>query len=56
MENYKTLLTAKIVGKTIEQVEVQRVKSVNVPEDSFVGEVRGSTVTHITRRANHLVY
>lgn len=56
METYRTLLTEKIVGKTITQVEVNREKSVNTTPEFFIKNVTGSRVQTISRRAKHLLF
>ncbi|WP_438445788.1 Fpg/Nei family DNA glycosylase [Gorillibacterium sp. sgz5001074] len=56
MENYRRLLTPRMVGKRITRVTVTREKSVNVDAAAFVDRVAGRTVTDITRRAKHLLF
>lgn len=56
METYKKLLTEKIVGKTITDIEVNREKSINVSSSAFVQEVKGKHIIKIDRRAKHLVF
>ena len=56
METYKKLLTEKIVGKTITDIEVNREKSINVSSLEFVQEVKGKHIIKIDRRAKHLIF
>ncbi len=56
MENYKILLTEKVVGKKIIEVEVNREKSINVPIDQFKQVVEGKKIVKIGRRAKHLLF
>jgi formamidopyrimidine-DNA glycosylase len=56
MENYKQLLTKKVVGKPINAVEVEREKSINVAVDIFQKQLTGATIVSIERRAKHLLF
>jgi formamidopyrimidine-DNA glycosylase len=56
MENYKRLLSNLIIGKPISDVEVERVKSLNVPEQQFRRELIGASVQSVERRAKHLMF
>ncbi|NHN30725.1 Fpg/Nei family DNA glycosylase [Paenibacillus agricola] len=56
MENYKLLLSKRIVGKPITGVEVEREKSINVPVDEFQQQLIGAAIVSIERRAKHLLF
>ncbi|PZE21823.1 Fpg/Nei family DNA glycosylase [Paenibacillus xerothermodurans] len=56
MENYRLLLSPRIVGKPITGVAVTRERSVNVPVDYFEQHVLGTSVRSIKRRAKHLLF
>ena len=56
MENYKILLTGKVIGKPIDQVIVQRPKSVNLPKEQFISHITGKQITRIERRAKYLLF
>lgn len=56
MENYKRILEKKLVGKTIESVEVTREKSINLSIPAFINEVKGKRLVAVERRAKHLVF
>jgi formamidopyrimidine-DNA glycosylase len=56
MENYKKLLTNKIIGKTIIDIEVNREKSINTSSTDFIQELRGKQIVKIDRRAKHLIF
>ncbi|WP_166241693.1 Fpg/Nei family DNA glycosylase [Paenibacillus turpanensis] len=57
METYRMLLQPLLLGKTITEVQVERVKSVGLTEAGpFIHEVEGRTITGIERRAKHLVF
>lgn len=56
MENYKRIFEQKLVGRTIEAVEVTREKSINKPVLEFVDAVRGKTLVAVERRAKHLIF
>ncbi len=56
METYKKLLTEKILGKTITDIEVNREKSINVSSLEFVQEIKGKQIIKIDRRAKHLIF
>jgi formamidopyrimidine-DNA glycosylase len=56
MENYRLLLLEQIHQQRITNVIVNREKSVNVPVDVFVREVKDKFITHIDRRAKHLLF
>lgn len=56
METYRSLLSERIVGKTITGIEVNREKSINVSPNQFIQELQGNTITLINRRAKHLIF
>ncbi|MFC0471108.1 bifunctional DNA-formamidopyrimidine glycosylase/DNA-(apurinic or apyrimidinic site) lyase [Halalkalibacter kiskunsagensis] len=56
MENYKLLLSEKVVGKSVSEVIVTREKTINVPVTQFTTEVQGRTIMAIERRAKHLLF
>ncbi|PLT30608.1 Fpg/Nei family DNA glycosylase [Peribacillus deserti] len=56
METYKNLLNQKIAGQVILDAEIGRVKSINVPTESFLSKVKLQTVVKVERRAKHLVF
>lgn len=56
MEHYKRLLTNAVAGRTIEQVVVQREKSINTPVEQFIDSVRGRQVVQIDRQAKMLLF
>ncbi|MCC2686115.1 MAG: formamidopyrimidine-DNA glycosylase, partial [Paenibacillaceae bacterium] len=41
MENYRQLLSQRILHKRIDEVEINREKSINVPVADFLEAVRG---------------
>lgn len=56
MEVYKKHLTSTVVGKTIDYVEINREKTVNIAATQFQSQVTGTTIQAIERRAKHLVF
>lgn len=56
MENYRRLLSDKIVGKKIINVRINRSKSINVPEHLFVSQLIHCEVIRIRRRAKYLLF
>lgn len=56
METYRRLLMDKIVGKQISSVEINREKSINMPEDLFKQEVTHQIIYNVERRAKHLLF
>lgn len=56
MENYKALLTEKIQGKKITDIEINREKSINIPAQQFVDRVKNQTINNIERKAKHLLF
>lgn len=56
MEHYKSLLNQSILGKTITDVQINRVKSINVTVEDFIQKVIHHKITRINRRAKHLLF
>ncbi|TVY10125.1 Fpg/Nei family DNA glycosylase [Paenibacillus cremeus] len=56
MENYRQLLSGRIIGRTITGVEIGREKSINLTPEQFEREVVGQAVRFIERRAKHLLF
>ncbi|WP_442593907.1 Fpg/Nei family DNA glycosylase [Neobacillus sp. D3-1R] len=56
MENYKFILSQKIIGKTITSVQVNREKSINVSPEIFLNQVQGQKIINVERRAKHLIF
>lgn len=56
METYKKLLSEKVTGKIITDIEINREKSINVSSLEFVQEVKGKQIIKIDRRAKHLIF
>jgi formamidopyrimidine-DNA glycosylase len=56
METYRRLLSRHIEGKVINNSNVNREKSINVPIDTFITEIVNKQITSIERRAKHLIF
>jgi formamidopyrimidine-DNA glycosylase len=56
METYKDLLNQKLKGFVIQDVLINREKSINVSVKQFKSEVVGSTITNIERAAKQLIF
>lgn len=56
MENYMHLLTPRMVGKSVVDVEIQREKSINTSISAFQQAVTGHSIAFIERRAKHLLF
>lgn len=56
METYKSLLTQSVVGMPVLSVEIRRERTINVEPDQFTEHVIGRQITHIRRRAKHIVF
>lgn len=56
MENYRLLLSNKMIGRQITAAAVERVKSINMEPERFIGLVSGQTVLRLERRAKHLLF
>ncbi|MDQ1909231.1 DNA-formamidopyrimidine glycosylase family protein [Paenibacillus sp. GD4] len=56
MENYRSLLSGRIAGRTITGTEVEREKSINVNPADFHRLVTGQSIRFIERRAKHLLF
>lgn len=56
MENYRRLLSEKVIGKEVTQVIVTREKTINLSVEKLTKELVGHTIISIERRAKHLVF
>ncbi|NWQ43537.1 Fpg/Nei family DNA glycosylase [Bacillus sp. EB106-08-02-XG196] len=56
MENYRILLTQKIAGQIITQVQINREKSVNVNTKLFINSVTSQKLMTVNRRGKHLLF
>ena len=56
METYKNLLQLKVAGHVIQDVEVNREKSINTSVCDFTKELVGNKITQIHRRGKHLIF
>jgi formamidopyrimidine-DNA glycosylase len=56
MENYRVQLSEIVINKIIKEVIINREKSINVPPDFFVKEVKGQSISNIERRAKYLIF
>jgi formamidopyrimidine-DNA glycosylase len=56
MENYKRLLSERIIGKRINAVTVTREKTINISVEEFIREIEGRKIIGIERRAKHLIF
>lgn len=56
METYRMLLSELVVGRTITNTEIERVKSINTDPDAFRRRITGQAVTRVERRAKHLLF
>ncbi|WP_314733402.1 DNA-formamidopyrimidine glycosylase family protein [Anaerobacillus sp. CMMVII] len=56
METYKKLLTAKISGQKITNIEINREKSINISAPMFLQEVTNSSIVAVERRAKYLIF
>ncbi|MCZ1268722.1 DNA-formamidopyrimidine glycosylase family protein, partial [Paenibacillus tundrae] len=56
MENYRTLLSEKILDLPITGVVVNREKSINTDPDVFTRELTGNRIIFVERRAKHLIF
>ncbi|WP_088831927.1 Fpg/Nei family DNA glycosylase [Paenibacillus tyrfis] len=56
MENYRKLLSERIIGRTVTDTEVTREKSINVTPERWTQELTGQAVSRIDRRAKHLLF
>lgn len=56
MENYRLLLSNLILNQIITNVEINREKSVNIPAESFINEIRHYQILKIDRRAKYLLF
>ncbi|GMA63626.1 endonuclease VIII [Alicyclobacillus fastidiosus] len=56
METYKSLLTQTVVGMPVLSAEIRRQRTINIAPDQFVQQVTGRQITHVRRRAKHIVF
>ena len=56
MENYRTLLSERILDRPITGVTIEREKSLNVSTDVFRTALLGNSVVYIERRGKHLIF
>jgi formamidopyrimidine-DNA glycosylase len=56
MENYRLLLNQKISGRVIKDIEINRIKSINVAPEDFQEKVLSQKVVNIERKAKHLLF
>lgn len=56
METYKTLLQQLIGNQTIDAVEINREKSINVPTKQFAEKIVNRKIETIERRAKYLIF
>ncbi|MDP4098623.1 bifunctional DNA-formamidopyrimidine glycosylase/DNA-(apurinic or apyrimidinic site) lyase [Paenibacillus sp. P96] len=56
MENYRALLSGRILDKPITGVTVNREKSINLDADVFHSQLLGSSIVYIERRGKHLIF
>ncbi|WP_043930750.1 Fpg/Nei family DNA glycosylase [Bacillus sp. EB01] len=56
MERYKNILGTNLKGKTITEVEINREKSINIPVQEFIYEVKNRKIVAVKRRAKHLIF
>ncbi|SDW62020.1 Fpg/Nei family DNA glycosylase [Paenibacillus sp. PDC88] len=56
MENYKKLLSDRILDIPITKVTLNREKSINVTSDEFTSSLLNTRIVYIERRAKHLIF
>ncbi|MFZ3577761.1 Fpg/Nei family DNA glycosylase [Virgibacillus sp. DJP39] len=56
MENYRILLSQRIIGKLITKVSVSREKSLNVSAEDFINRIQSEKIQSIERRAKYLLF
>lgn len=56
MENYRKLLNDRISGRTITSVTVNRARTINEPEDAFIGSLTGTRILFVERRGKQLIF
>jgi formamidopyrimidine-DNA glycosylase len=56
MENYRTLLSEKILDLPITGVVINRDKTINTEPDLFISELTGNRIIFVERRAKHLIF
>ena len=56
MENYRRLLSNKLLGRRIVGVTIHRERSINVPVESFIEQTKGQTIQRIGRRGKQIIF
>lgn len=56
MERYRELLSQAVLGKRIQNIIVERPRSINVQPGEFISSVTGGIIEGISRRAKYLVF
>ncbi|MBN2983906.1 MULTISPECIES: bifunctional DNA-formamidopyrimidine glycosylase/DNA-(apurinic or apyrimidinic site) lyase [Cohnella] len=56
METYRRLLSPLVCGQTIVNVDVNREKTINEPEETFRGALTGRKIMFVERRAKYLLF
>ncbi|MBP1933632.1 Fpg/Nei family DNA glycosylase [Ammoniphilus resinae] len=56
MENYRRLLSDKLLGRRIVGITIHREKSINMPVESFTGLTKGQTIQRIGRRGKQIIF
>lgn len=56
MENYRVLLSGKILDKPMTEITVNREKFINMEVENFRSQLLGSSVVYIERRGKHLIF
>lgn len=55
MEHYKQCLSEAVIGKQIQNVTIQRPKSLNVAANEFESTLSGEMIEDISRRAKYFI-
>jgi formamidopyrimidine-DNA glycosylase len=56
MENYRLLLNQNISEHVITDIQINRIKSINVSPEDFIKKVKRQKVMSVERRAKHLLF
>ncbi|MFB5758878.1 Fpg/Nei family DNA glycosylase [Paenibacillus medicaginis] len=56
MENYRVLLSGRILDKPMTGITVNREKSINLEAADFRSQLLGSSIVYIERRGKHLIF
>ncbi|MFC5700036.1 DNA-formamidopyrimidine glycosylase [Cohnella faecalis] len=56
METYRTLLSPLVCGRTIQNVEISREKTINMPENEFRDSILGKKILFVERRGKQLLF